>query len=183
MKSFFILNVCLLLSIPLFAQAPLFLQSLQPNLSYYGNNLWNPGLKVGLEKAISPDNSWLLISDLGFYRDPGTQLGLFHSYGIVKRKTGAKGFHVQLGLSPLSVYRSFLSETYEVSGNGVVEQVRLPGRTYVAPVIHGGIGSRWEKKPIEGWFMNLHGMILMPYNTFILPLINVEVGLRFATFN
>ncbi|MEM7367479.1 MAG: hypothetical protein AAF587_02690 [Bacteroidota bacterium] len=182
MKSFFFLNLCLLLFLPVFAQPPVFLQSLHPHLSYYGNNLWNPGLKVGLEKAISQDKTWVLNSDLGFFHDPGTQLGLFHSYGILKRRTGSKGFHAQLGISPLSVYRSFLSETYEVSSSGAVERVRLPGRTYLAPVLTGGIGSRWQKPPIEAWFLNLHGMILMPYNTFILPLLNVEVGLRFKSF-
>ncbi len=166
-------------------------------ISYYGNNLWNPGLnfraeyvfyekiktkvkqKKRGEKLKVRTHNFLLGGNVGFYWDPKSHVGAFNYYGITYRKTATKGFQYRVGLSPLAYYRSFLPETYEVDDNGNVKKLFLPGRNYYAPVFTLGVGKQRKEKYLNSWFLNLNVMVLMPYNTNILPLLYIEYGYTF----
>ncbi|MCC5931368.1 MAG: hypothetical protein JJU28_19120 [Cyclobacteriaceae bacterium] len=161
------------------------------NLSYHGNNLWNPGLNVGVEQP------WLVTSklnrkekpltletylnaDLGFFTDYSRQTPVFTHFGINKRRyrDDKGGFHYQFGFSPVGIYRSFLPETWEYTVNGTVEKVFLPGRWYFAPVLSFGMGKLRQGQPGTGWFLEMNITTLMPYNTYIMPLLNIKAGYR-----
>lgn len=172
-------------------------KGLRYNGSYYGNSLWNPGLKVGAtylwkerttsktktrgKKEISKIKKYqlLLAGNLGFYVDPKSHLGVFNHYGISYRKINAEGKQKTIGISPLGYYRSFLPETYEVSENESVRKVTLPGRSYYSPVLTLGYGKTRGEKKLNEWFFNLNIMILYPYNADFLPLLNLEYGYSF----
>jgi hypothetical protein len=163
------------------------------NASYYGNNLWNPGLKFGAEyvfhknvvekakkkKTKTKTHLFLINGDLGFFWDPKDYTALFNYYGVTYRKINTKGFNYNFGLSPLGVFRSFLSETYEVKDDGSIQKVFLPGRFYYAPTFVMGIGKNRKEKRINAWFLNVSAITLIKYNADFVPLINIEFGFRF----
>lgn len=161
------------------------------NISYHGNNLWNPGLNVGVEqpwlrsKKLNRREKPLTLetyfnADLGFFTDYSRQTPVFAHLGINKRRyrEDKGGFHFQFGFSPVGIYRSFLPETWEYTANGTVEKVFLPGRWYYAPVVSIGMGKLHKGQPGTGWFAEMNITTLMPYNTYIMPLLNIKVGYR-----
>jgi len=161
------------------------------NFSYHGNNLWNPGLNAGVEQPwsviqkASRRQKPLTIetyfnADLGFFRDYSRQTPFFTHLGINKRRyrEDKSGFHYQFGFSPVGIYRSFLPETWEYTVNGTVEKVFLPGRWYYAPVVSLGMGKLHQSQPGTGWFVEMNITTLMPYNTYIMPLLNIKAGYR-----
>jgi len=168
------------------------------NVSYYGNNLWNPGLKFGAGILLHQkgkdvmkhtkkkgdvlkhkEHQFFLTGDIGFYWEPKHFTALFSYFGVSYRKTNTKGFNYNFGLSPLSVYRSFLVQTYEVDDAGNVSEVSFPGRFYYAPTLIAGIGKKKEGKFFTGWFLNANFMTLVKYNANMLPLLHIEFGFRF----
>jgi hypothetical protein len=193
-----------LLLLVLFFPMLLFAQEEQPepmglnlryNASYYGNNLWNPGLKVGAAyvfrethfdgkvksgKEKHKMHQFMVTGDFGFFWDPKDFTAVFTYFGVTYRKTNTKGFNYNFGLSPAALYRSFLPETWEVDDEGSVSQVTLPGRFYYAPTLIMGIGKKMkEGKMFNAWFMNLNIMTLIKYNANMMPLLNFEFGYRF----
>ncbi len=166
-------------------------------LSYYsaysGNNIFNPGLKFGLDyniyskikqknkgnKIKTRNHHLKMDGNLGFYWDPKSQIGVYTNYGLVYTKTHTKGFQYQIGLNPIGYYRSFLPETYEVTDDWEVKKVTLPGRNYYAPTFLIGIGKTRKGKQLNSWFLNINSMLLVPYNSRFMPLFYLEYGYRF----
>lgn len=166
------------------------------HLSYYGNNIWNPGIKTGFEYLLKTNKKYiirksgeteikrikkghyLLEGNLGFYWDPRSHVGAFTYYGVSWRRTRPRGFRFKVGLSPLGYYRSFLPDTYEVDDAGNVTEVSFPGNNYYAPVVTLGIGKdrrAKENRPVS-WHLNINAMFLMPYNNAFVPLLHLELG-------
>lgn len=169
-----------------------FLNRTKFRAGYFGNYYWNPGLTFGAEylwkekvrtkekkrrtKVIT--KQWLLNGTFGLSWDPRTELGVFTNYGILWRRTNTKGKQINVQLNPLGVYRAFLPETYEVSGDDV-DRVFLPGRNYFAPSISFGFGKSRKGKKLNGRYLNFTYMIRAPYNAGFLPSIAIEYGYRF----
>ncbi len=164
--------------------------------SYFANFIFNPGLKFGVEslyaerqktkikkrkgkefeKVITKER--LLNGDIGFYIVPKGHVGVFTSYGIMLRRSNSKNKQFIFKFNPLGYLRSFYPETYEVKG-GDVNKVFLPGRGYYAPSISVGLGKIRTKKKLSARFINLNFMMLVPYNTNVLPIVSIEYGYRF----
>lgn len=161
--------------------------------AYYGDMIWNPGLKFGAEyvwkeklkekekrkgtKTISKQK--ILSGDFGFYHSNHSQIEIFNYYGIILRRTSSKNNRqFNFKFNPLGFYRSFLHETYEVIG-GDVSKVPLAGRNYYAPSISIGTGKMRDDKMLKARFINLNFMLLMPYNNSINPMISIDFGYRF----
>ncbi|MEM7487010.1 MAG: hypothetical protein AAF348_17520 [Bacteroidota bacterium] len=169
-----------------------FLDRTEFRAGYYGNFYWNPGLTFGAEylwkekvrtkerkkriKIIT--KQWLLNGTIGLSWDPRTELGVFTNYGILWRRTGAKGRQINVQFNPLGYYRAFLPETYEVSGDNV-DKVFLAGRNYFAPSFSIGTGRLRKGKKLTGRYLNVTYMLRTPYNTGSLPSIAIEYGYRF----
>ncbi|MDF1573261.1 MAG: hypothetical protein P1P82_16755 [Bacteroidales bacterium] len=169
------------------------------SVAYFGNNLWNPGIKLGFEydwkvqnETIDPatDNStphkmpvkkaWMPGGNIGIYLDPGSHAGLFGNAGISYRRTSEKGRNRHIALNPAGIYRSFLTETYAYDNQGGVDRVTLPGNLYYAPAFSFGVGKFTNRSLHSGWFTQVTVITLMPYNHWIMPLINLEVGFMFG---
>jgi len=160
-------------------------------VGYFGNNGWNPGLKLGVqclkssklkehksgkERVIETSYG----ADLGCYKDPRSHLGVFLNGGLERRKIYENRVYMVSSLNPIGVFRSFLPATYQVDDSGDITKVSLAGRWYFAPAASWGIGRNSKKNPLRGWYTKAHLMLLMPYNTYILPLLNWELGYRFT---
>lgn len=189
------LALLLLVNLPLwvFSQNQLELPSgtkTNLTLAYFGNNLWNPGLKFGLEqcgkdsyKSVKRRGKdkiitkyWFLKGDIGGYWDPRSHVGLFANVGIGRRKLRPSGVFTHWGISPLGLYRSFYPETYEVLDDGTVQQISAAGRAYFSPVLTLGFGKPANRNVNRNWFFNFHVMGLNSYNGHWLPLLNIEYG-------
>ena len=168
-------------------------QSREPiyHLSYFGNNLVHGGLKVGMEfpkrsfeqitrtgKTRTIRNSYR--ADLGCYHHNNNHLGLFVNAGWQRTKIFSNRFFWTVSANPLGLYRSFLPKTYRVDEEGNVQRVFLPGRVYLAPSVSAGIGRVGKRHPERGWFVKGTVITLLPYNTYLMPLLNVEFGYHFS---
>jgi hypothetical protein len=164
------------------------------SIAYYGNNVWNPGMKTGMEyiwkewlkikekheTTATKTNRLIFHGDAGLYWDPMNYTALFLYSGLRFRHLNPKGFHYYFGASPAAVYRSFLTETYEVSSEGEVSGVSCPGRTYYAPTLTCGIGMEHPEMQKKGWFIGMDIMFLTHYNADFVPLMNYVFGYRFS---
>ena len=166
--------------------------------AYFGNFIWNPGLKLSVaaplktwekekEKKRAPftkniTKEFLLNGEFGFYFDPRSHVGVFSTYGFILRKTNEKKRQFTFKLNPIGVFRSFYPETYKVT-EGQVEKVFLPGRSYYAGSLSLGTGKLRPGKKLSSSFLNLNLMILAPHNINVLPIIAVEYGFRIGKTN
>lgn len=161
-------------------------------LGYAGNNLWNPGVKAGAEFFIFsfPGRSGksgellrelYLVSGIGAYLDPGSHAALYNQYGATFRRTGRKGWSHSFELRPLGIYRSFLAETWRVEEGAAPEKVILPGRTYYAPGIGYHLGRNSLKNQDQALFAGCSMTVLVPYNTYVMPIFTIELGWRFSS--
>jgi hypothetical protein len=95
------------------------------------------------------------------------------------RHTGNKGFQYNFGISPLGMNTFFFNETYKVSDDGEVTKALLSARAFYAPSVIMGFGHTMKKKRLKAWFLNMHIIGLMPYNTSVNALEAIEFGFRF----
>lgn len=158
------------------------------NLSYFGNNLWNPGANIGLEHVYAStrrvnkknktfDIEKLLISDLGFFHDRSRQTPVFTHLGVARRRYRESGLYGQWNFSPLGIMRSFLPETWVFQQGTSPEQVRFAGRWYYAPVMGWALGHQ-QAKSGRALFAELSTTVLFRYNRSVMPLLNCKVGYR-----
>ncbi len=160
------------------------------SIGYFGNNLWNEGVNVGMEKLRS-DTTYFnkkgktrtvnknYAANFGFYNDSESHLGMFLTAGWSRRKMLKNRFNPTSSLQPLGIYRSFLPETYKVNEDGEVRKVFLPGRFYLAPNVSAGIGRMGRWHPDNSWYVKLNITTLLPYSRAIVPLVNIEFGYHF----
>lgn len=163
------------------------------SIGYSGNNLWNPGASVGAgiewksrEKTgssrVAVSYHLFLSGKVGFYVDPSSHMGLYNQYGwtLLKAKKESRWTH-GVFVQPAGIYRSFLAETYEVDPGGEVRRITLPGRTYFAPAMGYQLGRKSLQYNDGGWFAGISCMLMVPYNTYVMPLLNVELGWTIAS--
>lgn len=171
-----------------------FLDRTEFKVGYTGNLLWNNGLRVGGEYLLKEKvsikekrrgsktitNQWLFDGNLGVTTNfsSRTDTGVFANFGLMWRRTNKKGKQLSVGLNPIGYYRSFLPQTYEVSGDDV-NKVFLPGRSYYAPSLSIGIGSVRKGKKITATYLNLNLLLRTPFNTTTAPTISLQYGFRF----
>lgn len=171
-----------------------FLDRTEFKVAYSGNIFWNNGLNFGAEYLLVENkkvknrkrgqrtntHEFLLNGIVGVTTNfsSKTDTGVFTNYGVMWRRTNKKSKQFSIAFNPLGYYRSFLPETFEVSGNNV-DKVFLPGRGYYAPSLTVGIGKQRKGKKITGRYFNVNLMLRTPYNAGTLPAINLQYGYRF----
>ncbi len=150
------------------------------NVSYLGNNLWNPGLQVGRLLPGRGHHGVPLIyqAHLGAYWDPQTQFNLFAFAGWQYRGSFTKRDYFDIRVSPLGLFRSFYPEAYRVLDNGNTEKIFLPGRWYYAPEFSLTWGFQLKNEQIKQVYFGPQLFLLMPYNSRILPILNFQIGLN-----
>jgi hypothetical protein len=159
------------------------------SIAYSGNNIWNPGANFAYSRILdrkdnpaagktnSLEMRWR--ASTGFYLDPGSHWALFSNAGIGFRKPGNRVVFT-FSLSPAGIYRSFLTETYLVNADEV-KKVFLPGNFYYSPGAGFDIGRKLADKPESEIFGGIQVITLIPYNTYLMPLVHMRIGLRFAS--
>lgn len=169
-----------------------FFQNWKFNVSYFGNNGWNPGLKLGADKVIKEKSlvresrskkyysfrEHVVGFNMGTFYDNPTYTSFFMFGDYNHRRIANKGRYLNVGFG-LGGFRNFLPETYQVN-NGTVSKVRNAGRSYIAPSINTGVGRLWKRSGTRSWFLKAHCFLQLNYNLFPNPLFFVEYGYRFG---
>lgn len=159
------------------------------NLSYYGNNIWNPGFNAGLDFTHGMENGSsrkgseytrqkFINLDAAFFVDPGSHAGLLIHSGFNHRKYQEDKINLHIGGSPLGLFRTFLPESNETSSNGNDNKPSLSGRYYFAPTLSLGIGKFRNNMPGTGWFFNVDITSLLPNRDYVMFMVNTRLGLR-----
>lgn len=177
------LSVILIVSGLLWLPTALSAQSNRKQLAYAGNNLWNPGLSLSLEQRLGwkagESAQWYRFAEMGGYHDPRSHTAVYGLLGVHLEKSRKRTTFWGVQLAPLGLYRSFYPSTYAVTQGGEVEQVSLAGRWYLAPSAQGEFGKYLMETREKSWFLGIQGMLLLPYNTYVLPLLFIKTGVRF----
>jgi len=158
------------------------------SIAYSGNNIWNPGADFAYNRILGrKDNpsagksnslEMLWRANTGFYLDPGSHGALYGNAGFGFRKPGGRVVFT-FDLSPAGIYRSFLTETYLVRVDEV-GKVFLPGNFFYSPGAGFDIGRKLAGTHHSEIFGRIQVITLIPYNTYLMPLIHIQIGLRFA---
>jgi hypothetical protein len=164
---------------------------------FYGNLVTNPGLNLGLEygllekikiKSRTKRGNTLtkfktkrleLNPTIGFYLDPGGHLGVFEKANLQYKKINnhRRTFTVAMGAG---YYHSFIRNVYDANETTISENSGIKGRGYFAPEFKMGIGRvKVKNEKVKGWYLNASSQFLFNYNSTILPLPAIELGLRF----
>lgn len=162
------------------------------SISYFGNNLFYPGLKVSLEgfpfgkERIQRDLEagrvkvfkFMSLTSIGSFVVPRTQTSLFLNTEAGMRLTFRNGLKMELftGLGYMRVFNA--GKTYKQNESGGFDRVFLAGRNYIVQNLTYGFG--WDLFNKKGKPLSFHIRpslyFLVPYNTLYNVLINVEIG-------
>ncbi len=160
------------------------------NLSYYGNNIWNPGFNAGLDFTHGVEygksrnggdytRQKHINLDIGFFVDPGSHTGLLIHSGFNHRKFQEGKLNLHLGGSPLGLFRTFLPESEGDAGSEESSGTSVSGRYYYAPTLSLGIGKFRNNTPGTGWFFDVDITSLIPNRNYVMFMVNTRLGLRF----
>ena len=155
------------------------LQAQTWSLAYAGNNAWNPGLQIGAELPMQGNDRWTWSATLGGFRDPGAFTGTYGMLGANYHRITRRNWQQEAGVSPLGMFRSWLPDTYVVNDQGDIRLRQGAGRWYYAPSAHVRLGRPTKNEHLS-WYAGLRGFLLMPYNTAVMPLLMVEVGVKWS---
>ncbi|MBR9860047.1 hypothetical protein GYB22_04745 [bacterium] len=162
-------------------------------VSYYGNNLINPGVRVGSEQRVFTihkhrfnkrknlstkmvQKQFYLNGNAGMFIDPNSHWALTTNLGLHFRHLSPMGHQFILGADPLGFYKSFLPKTYALD-DGEIRRKMMAGNMYYAPGFSIGYGKFKEFNKNTGWFTQLNVHFLQDYNTgYAMPLIMIEFG-------
>ncbi len=202
MKSIFKTTILLILisSLNATGQNEIKLSELPYNISFYGDNVIHPGLKIGtsyifktkdktkIRKFKGLENKWgskLKTIDfsadlnLGFYNHPNNHLGTFLGIGVTRLRTKARKNRV-LGFSfEINYLRKFYNlPTYILNENNEVERKRFSGTNEVMFVFAPTFGKNiLTKKEFGGVRIFAKPSIqLISYNHSFLPNFALELG-------
>jgi hypothetical protein len=194
----FILNISIIifLTVSAYGQVGNHEKPLRLNISYFGEFVTHPGIKLGAEyplalrvkekigsKGKQKRREHLLFTggNLGFYRHKRNHFGAFLNAELGYRKTRTKGFKTE-GAIGIGYFRTFLDgRTYEVKDNGEVETIKLAGRNKLMYSFSFGIGKDLYQKyqvPIS-WIVKPTLFVETPYNNGFLPHFALELGVSY----
>lgn len=171
--------------------------SIPINISYYGNFLIDPGLKVGIErpfltiqKTKNKKNGTLRVNkhqffntlNLGYYYTKEHNHTWFLNTELGYRKTRKSGFKTEVLLG-VGYLRTFLTdETYEVDNSGNPSLIKNAGSNYFMPSLAFAIGyDNSIKHPNFPLAVSFRPNMFFqyPYNSSLLTHIAIEINLSY----
>lgn len=167
-------------------------------VSYYGNFITHPGIKLGFDwnlfmiektkenrKQIKTIRKILLVTpNIAFYSHKASHKGLFLSTDLAWRRYSKNLFYSEISLG-IGYFRKFNSgETWEMNDDGTVTNIGGTSRGYFAPSVSFAFGKHFTLKnatPISV-FTKLNTNAINGYNATTVPEFSLELGAR-ITFN
>jgi hypothetical protein len=160
------------------------------NISYFGNSITRPGLKLGIEYVLTGKTAYIksngksvfrqltINPNIGFYYHPENHTGLFLNSEFGYRIIRPKGMLMQISVGA-GYLRTFLAaKTYEINDRGEIQRIKLAGSNNFMPCMNLTVG----KVPGGGgrflfsYFGCVGTFLRYPYNSMWLPSLVLEVG-------
>ncbi|MCF6357965.1 MAG: hypothetical protein L3J54_09195 [Draconibacterium sp.] len=163
-------------------------------LSYYGNLITHPGIKVGFDwnlliiektkesrKRIKTIRKILLVTpSVAFYNHKASHKGLIISTDLAYRRYSKRLFYREIGLG-LGYFRKFnTGETWEVNNDETVNNTGSSSRGYFAPALSIAFGKRFLTKnsvPLSV-FTRANVNAIFDYDATIVPELSIELGVQ-----
>jgi len=148
------------------------------NLSYFGETITHPGIKIGYENTFFRGFNFTV--SIGTYVHQRNHVGLFLSSGLNWRHTFSSGYSMEfgIGLGYLHTWEHG-GPTYVVDDNGNVSVRPRIGRPNFMPSIKLGLFG-WDLRQRTNIPMRINTDIIAfgqyPFNNFILPRFALRVG-------
>ncbi|UTW62767.1 hypothetical protein KFE98_01020 [bacterium SCSIO 12741] len=188
----------LLLAVQLNGQESAEREALPWRISYYGNFLTHPGIKLGMdwhlihvnkekirgEKTKNIHKYLMVTPSIAFYTHPQSHKGLLIAADLQWNRYGKRGFYTGVSAG-IGYYTKFNSgETLEVSTDGSVKSKSVSSRGYFTPSIGGELGQRFKLSQEQKLdvFTRMNGHFLLGYNSGWVPELAWELGIRYAPF-
>ena len=182
-KHFSLFLLAILLLSPSFSQ-DIANSNLRISVSYFGEFITHPGIRLGLGKKLSDrkakegiQKSWIADINLTYYKHKRNHEALMVGASIGRERIGRKGLLSQLNLG-LAYMSSFLDgEVYSWNGEEIIEGNRHSAHASFG--INGGLGWDFGKNssfPLA-FLINPHLYFQAPYTSWLLPRIALEVKL------
>ena len=166
------------------------------SVSYYGNSLVNPGLKLSADfiwiefsklktkkngKVKNTSKKLLTTPYLSFYRHHRSHQGFQLGTDVLWRRINNKGWYREIGLGLGYLQRHNLGDTWEVN-NGTLENLKGAYRGYFSQTFSLAKGKLIS---IEGKgdvipFLRFNADFISNYNSFSIPVLSIELGVRFT---
>jgi hypothetical protein len=173
----------------LHAQDSVEVPKLTLNLSYFGNNIWNPGFNGGLDFTHGVENGEtrkggdytrqkFINLDMGFFVDPGSHAGLLVHSGFNHRKYQKGKLNLHLGGSPLGLFRTFPFDNEGKNATEESSESPISSRFYYAPTLSLGVGKFRNSIPGTGWFFTIDITSMIPNRNYVMFLVNTRLGVR-----
>ncbi len=180
---FFLLT--LLLSISAAFGQSYTLPKVQMSISFFGENLTHPGIRVGLATPIGlqlnpkeeVDKSWVVGGYVTYYRHPRNHRALMLTGAIGRQRIGNQGLQTMFNFE-LGYMASVLdAEAYEWDGNQIIEAGKTSSHFTFG--LNGGLGWNFDKQrdlPLS-FMVQPHLFIQAPFNSAFLPRLALETRL------
>jgi hypothetical protein len=156
------------------------------SVSYFGDQLVHPGLKVGVEYPLlsrtsrlrSMERSLYVAPNLGVTWHPEHHTAAFVNGELGYRRTRESGWKRELILGLGAMRSNNASPTYTPDG----DRVLLDGHTYVMPSVAVGFGrDLTDKRDLPlAWHVRPTLYMQAPYNTSIVPSLALETGITWS---
>lgn len=161
------------------------------NISYFGNSITRPGLKLGFEFILTGKQAHKTLNgkavyrqitfnpNLGFYHHPENHTGVFVNSEIGYRFIRPKGLLMQFSVGA-GYLRTFLAaKTYEINSQGEIQRIKLAGSNQFMPCINLTIGKvmKGNNRLIVSYFGRVGTFLQYPYNSMWLPNLVLEAGI------
>ncbi|MBK6953458.1 MAG: hypothetical protein IPO32_17275 [Crocinitomicaceae bacterium] len=164
------------------------------SISYYGESIAHPGLKIGVDydlknwqtnktkkssESITKQKSLVLSPTLGFYRHKAYQTGLFILPELKYNREKPNGNFFQTGIG-LGYMRTFLPDVYRLNPAGEIEKIGA-GYNYMVGTLFATFGKKItqiNEKPLSV-YAKPQLMYAAPNYAGGILYFNLEMGLQF----
>lgn len=161
------------------------------SISYYGNLILHPGIKLGLDYHLAGIHKTkikkrktkviqkLLYTSpsIAFYSHQKSHSGLFISTDLGWRRYNNKCFYSDISLGLGYYGRINAGDTYEIKEGAA--QKRLGMRNYFTPSLSYSIGQSFKvNEKLISIFTKVNSNFILGYNTGWTPELSLELGLR-----
>jgi len=177
------------------------LKDLPIQISYYGDNGFHPGLKLGtsyrfwsqeklkahkLKSVEKKHGNKAKLKELnydynlGFYSHPNNHLGVFTNLGVsylrIKARKG-RMFGLSFEVGYLRRFNKF--KTYELNGDGMIVQKKLAGNNALMLSIAPVFGKQFKISDQQVRVYTKPIIQLVSYNHSMVPNASLEIGITF----
>lgn len=165
-----------------FANEQITQESTSINISYFGEFITHPGLKVSLEIPFykKKGHHWYYTIKGGGYTHCMNHTSLFVGSEVGYRYIFRNGFELNSLLGVAYLHKFLGAEIYKVTDSGELEEVTHYGSPHIMPNVNIGFGYTFLKESQNPFTLFSKTEIFgeYPYNTYILPHIALSFGVR-----